>query len=73
LDLCTPDGASIPIEERDPAEVTGIGGRRLAPEGVSAWNPAFDVTPAELITAIITDKGIIRPSELSVSPLTAHL
>jgi methylthioribose-1-phosphate isomerase len=73
LDLCTPDGASIPIEERDPAEVTGIGGRRLAPEGVSVWNPAFDVTPAELITAIITDKGIIRPSELSVSPLTAHL
>jgi methylthioribose-1-phosphate isomerase len=73
LDLCTPDGASIPIEERDPAEVTGIGGRRLAPEGVSAWNPAFDVTPAELITAIITDKGIIRPTELSVSPLTAHL
>ena len=73
LDLCTPNGASIPIEERDPAEVTRLAERRLAPEGVSVWNPAFDVTPAELITAIVTDRGIIRPSELSVSPLTAHL
>ncbi len=53
-------GDEIPIEERDPEEVTHIGGVRIAPEGVNVINPAFDVTPHRYITAIITEKGIIR-------------
>jgi len=56
-----PDGSHIPIEERPAAEVTGYRGTRWAPEGVSVRNPAFDVTPAELITAIISEKGIASP------------
>jgi translation initiation factor 2B subunit (eIF-2B alpha/beta/delta family) len=54
-----PDGSHIPIEERPAAEVTGYGATRWAPQGVSARNPAFDVTPAELITGIITEKGVV--------------
>ena len=54
-------GKEIPIEERKPDEVTHIRGKAIAPQGVKAANPAFDVTPNEYITAIITDKGIIRP------------
>ncbi|HSA89697.1 MAG TPA: S-methyl-5-thioribose-1-phosphate isomerase [Burkholderiales bacterium] len=54
-----PDGSKIPIEERPAAEVTGYGGTRWAPEGVSVRNPAFDVTPAELITGIICEKGVV--------------
>jgi methylthioribose-1-phosphate isomerase len=61
IDAATPDGSSIPIEERDADEVRRIGGRQLAPEGVAVHNPAFDVTPAELVTAIVTDRGIHRP------------
>jgi methylthioribose-1-phosphate isomerase len=61
IDLATPDGASIPIEERAGAEVTHIGGRRIAPEGVAVRNPAFDVTPHRLITAIVTEAGITYP------------
>ena len=53
-----PDGSHIPIEERPAAEVTGYRGTRWAPEGVKVRNPAFDVTPAELITGIISEKGI---------------
>jgi methylthioribose-1-phosphate isomerase len=60
LDLSLQTGAEIPIEERDRKEVTHIGGHQLAPDGVDVQNPAFDVTPNELITAIITDKGIAR-------------
>ena len=56
-----PDGSQIPIEERSAAEVTGYRGTRWAPEGVSVRNPAFDVTPAELVTAIISEKGIASP------------
>jgi methylthioribose-1-phosphate isomerase len=56
-----PDGSHIPIEERPAAEVTGYRGVRWAPEGVSVRNPAFDVTPAELVTAIISEKGIASP------------
>ncbi|HOV60002.1 MAG TPA: S-methyl-5-thioribose-1-phosphate isomerase [Candidatus Hydrogenedentes bacterium] len=59
FDLSLEHGARIPIEERDPSEVTCWQGVPVAPEGVPAYNPAFDVTPAELITAIITEKGII--------------
>ena len=62
IDLAIADGSAIPIEERDPAEVTGFRGVRWAPEGVGVANPAFDVTPAQLITGIVTEKGVIgRP------------
>jgi methylthioribose-1-phosphate isomerase len=61
FDLSLKTGDEIPIEERDPAEVTAFGGRRTAPEGVAAANPAFDVTPARYITAIITERGVIGP------------
>lgn len=61
IDFSLPDGSGIPIEERSPEEMTHAGGVRLAPEGVEVYNPAFDVTPAELITAIITERGVVRP------------
>jgi methylthioribose-1-phosphate isomerase len=63
IDLSLRDGSQIPIEERDPQEVLGIqlGGERVVPEGAKARNPAFDVTPARLITAIVTENGIVRP------------
>jgi methylthioribose-1-phosphate isomerase len=60
IDLKTADGASIPIEERSGEEVLGYGPVQWAPAGVSVRNPAFDVTPAELVTALITEKGIVR-------------
>jgi methylthioribose-1-phosphate isomerase len=72
LDLGTPDGSRIPIEQRDASEMASWQGTRTAPAGVKVWNPAFDVTPAELITAIITDKGIFPPAQVSRLPLTAH-
>jgi len=62
IDLSLASGDDIPIEERDPEEVTHIQGVRIAPEGTEASNPAFDVTPHPYITAIITEKGIIRES-----------
>lgn len=61
FDFSLLSGEEIPIEERDPEEVLSFGGRRVAPEGVGAFNPSFDVTPAELITAIITEKGVLWP------------
>jgi methylthioribose-1-phosphate isomerase len=61
FDLSLPDGSGIPIEQRDPREVTHGFGRATAPEGVSVYNPAFDVTPAGLITGIITERGVIAP------------
>ena len=61
VDFALPNGDAIPIEQRDPAEVTTIGGRSIAPEGVEAAHPAFDVTPHELITAIITERGVVYP------------
>ena len=54
-------GDEIPIEQRDPKEVTHLGDQILAPEGVEAAHPAFDVTPHHLVTAIITEKGVIEP------------
>ena len=66
IDMKTPDGAGIPIEERHPSEVTQVhGGRAIAPVGISVWNPAFDVTPAKLITGIITERGIWSPQDLA--------
>jgi methylthioribose-1-phosphate isomerase len=61
IDLATPDGAHIPIEERDQREITHIGSSRLTPEGARVRNPAFDVTPHRYITGIITERGIFHP------------
>lgn len=61
LDLHTPSGAEIPIEERDEAEVLAVHGQAVAPPGARAWNPAFDVTPHDLITAIVTERGVLSP------------
>jgi methylthioribose-1-phosphate isomerase len=60
FDLSIPDGSAIPIEERDPEEVTCGFGRRTAPMNVKVYNPAFDVTPASFIAAIITERGVIE-------------
>ncbi len=61
VDMTTRTGRDIPIEERNTDEITNWYGRRIAPEGIKVYNPAFDVTPHELITAIVTDRGIIYP------------
>jgi methylthioribose-1-phosphate isomerase len=60
IDLDTSDGSKIPIEERDEREVTHVGPNRLTPEGARIRNPAFDVTPAKYVTAIITERGVAR-------------
>lgn len=66
IDLKTKTGADIPIEQRNPLEVTTIhGSHPVAPAGVAVYNPAFDVTPAELITGIITERGVFKPGELA--------
>ncbi len=67
IDPRTPDGDGIPIEERSEEEVTSVFGTRVAPIGTRARNPAFDVTPAELIAAIVTEVGVLRP------PFTASI
>jgi methylthioribose-1-phosphate isomerase len=61
LDLTLASGEQIPIEERDPTEITHIREQQLAPDGVTVQNPAFDVTPNDFISAIITDKGVAKP------------
>jgi len=66
VDLATPDGGTIPIEERAADEVAGWRGTRAAPEAAGIWNPAFDVTPAELVTAIITDTGVHEPGKVAL-------
>jgi len=66
IDLKTPSGDEIPIEQRNPLEVTTIhGSHQVAPKDVAVYNPAFDVTPAELITGIITERGVFKPGELA--------
>jgi methylthioribose-1-phosphate isomerase len=60
IDLHTPDGSAIPIEERSAKEVTHVAGSQLAPEGALVWNPAFDITPHHLIAGIVTERGIFR-------------
>jgi methylthioribose-1-phosphate isomerase len=60
IDLKTPTGDAIPIEQRSPVEVTHHGGKQLTPNGVGIENPAFDVTPAKYVTAIITERGVLR-------------
>jgi len=70
VDLNTPDGSKIPIEQRNPNEVTHMAGKRVAPEGVGVENPAFDVTPAKYVAAIITERGIAKaPYETSLRKL----
>ena len=67
VDMATPNGAAIPIEERDAAEIIGHAGCVWAPAGVHAANPAFDVTPARLVSALITDRGVIlRPDRTAM-------
>jgi methylthioribose-1-phosphate isomerase len=61
LDLHTPSGADIPIEERPAHEVTHVAGHRTAPEGARVRNPAFDVTPHRYVTAIVCERGVARP------------
>jgi methylthioribose-1-phosphate isomerase len=72
IDLAIPTGAQIPIEERAAEEVKGFGDCRWAAEGVQIRNPAFDVTPAELVTGLITEKGVLRnPDEAGIRALFA--
>jgi methylthioribose-1-phosphate isomerase len=72
VDLACPDGSQIPIEQRNAREVTHIAGKQMVPEGVAVENPAFDVTPAKYVSAIITEKGIARaPCEESLRALVA--
>ena len=59
VDMETVDGSQIEIEQRDPGELYGVGGTRTVAEGIAAWNPVFDVTPGELIDAIVTERGVI--------------
>ncbi len=61
IDLATATGEAIPIEERAAVEVTHHGGKQLTPNGVGICNPAFDVTPAKYVTAIVTERGVLRP------------
>lgn len=71
VDLETPDGSQIPIEQRSAKEVTHIAGKQMVPDGVEIENPAFDVTPAKYVTAIITERGIARaPFEQSLRQLS---
>jgi methylthioribose-1-phosphate isomerase len=65
IDFSLPNGDKIKIEERPQNELTQINGIRIAAENILCWNPSFDVTPADLITGIITEKGIFKPSELT--------
>jgi methylthioribose-1-phosphate isomerase len=61
IDLATPDGSAIPIEQRDAREVTHVGATCVAPKNVAVYNPAFDVTPHTLVTGIVTERGVCRP------------
>ncbi len=73
VDMATPSGGKIEIEERDPAELLSIGGVRTVADGIDAWNPVFDVTPSELIDAIVTDRGVVeRPNRVSMQTFFGH-
>lgn len=64
IDLKIPSGDQIVIEERPDREMTHVGEHRIAAQGIKCWNPAFDVTPAHLITGIITEVGVFKPDEI---------
>ncbi|MDE3156649.1 MAG: S-methyl-5-thioribose-1-phosphate isomerase [Acidobacteriota bacterium] len=72
IDLATPDGSRIPIEERNAREVTHVGPTRLAPEGAHVRNPAFDVTPNALVAGIITERGVFRAPYVETLPSAVH-
>jgi len=72
IDLSTPDGAGIPIEERNAKEVTHLGPTRLTPQGAQVRNPAFDVTPNKYVTGIITERGIARAPYSESLPNLVH-
>ena len=65
VDMATASGDLIEIEEREPGEMLGIGGVRIVAEGIHAWNPVFDVTPGELIDAIVTEKGVVEHPDMA--------
>ena len=70
VDMAVASGADIPIETRSPDEVLSLGGQRVAAPGADAWNPAFDVTPAELVDAIVTERGVVeRPTAEKMADL----
>jgi methylthioribose-1-phosphate isomerase len=72
VDLDTPDGSKIPIEQRASTEVTHLAGKQIAPDAVRVENPAFDVTPSKYVAAIITERGVARaPYEESLAELIA--
>ena len=72
VDMGTADGDAIEIEQRDPGELLGVGGVRTVAEGIAAWNPVFDVTPASLIDAIVTERGVVeRPDAANMRTLFA--
>ena len=74
INLTYKKGEAVSIEERDEREVTFIEGKRIVPEGVKVWNPAFDITPSKYISAIITEKGIVkRPYKNSIKKLTLNV
>ncbi len=73
IDLGVATGAEIPIEERDPQELLACGGRRVGAPGADAWNPVFDVTPAELVDAIVTEQGVVlKPDREKIARLMAQ-
>ena len=70
VDIHTASGADIPIEIRSENEVLSLGGQWVAAAGAAAWNPAFDVTPAELVDAIVTERGVIeRPDRAKMAAM----
>ncbi|MBI1751989.1 MAG: S-methyl-5-thioribose-1-phosphate isomerase [Acidobacteria bacterium] len=71
VDLACPNGAAIPIEERDSSEVRGFGALRWAPADIPAWNPSFDVTPVDLVTSLVLDRGVYSARELKAGALLA--
>src|SRR3546814_15676910 len=73
VDMDTASGDLIEIEERAPAELLGVAGSRIVAEGIRAWNPVFDVTPAALIDAIVTEQGIVeRPDDASMRAMFGY-
>jgi methylthioribose-1-phosphate isomerase len=73
VDMATPSGETIEIEERDPGELFGVGGSRTVAEGIAAWNPVFDVTPHDLIDVIVTEKGVVEhPDAVRMHAMFGH-
>lgn len=73
VDLATPEGEGIEIEMRDPEEVVAVAGQRTAPQGAAGFNPAFDVTPHDLISAIVTEHGVVAPADTPEPNLLARI